>query len=98
SSTPFPSYAAALPTVGAAAVIAAGISVESGGVGRLLNTPPMRDIGALSYSLYLWHWPLVVVAEAAWGPLSPARGVIVVGFSVVPAWLTYRIVEAPIRR
>jgi peptidoglycan/LPS O-acetylase OafA/YrhL len=94
--TPFPGYHALLPTLGAAAVIAAGVAHSSSGAGRLLGIAPMTDIGALSYSLYLWHWPLLVAATAVFGELSPTLGVLVAGFSVVPAWLSYRVVEYPI--
>ena len=100
AATPFPGYAALAPTLGAAAVLAAGTAYSGRGVGRLLSVPPMRDIGTLSYSLYLWHWPLLVAATAAWGredgTLWTPVGVMVVGASVVPAWLTYRVVEAPL--
>jgi peptidoglycan/LPS O-acetylase OafA/YrhL len=68
------------------------------GVGRLLSIRPMRMVGALSYSLYLWHWPLLVAAEAVWGELSVVEGTLVASFSFVPAWLTYRLVESPVRR
>lgn len=96
AATAFPGYTALLPTLGAAAVIAAGVGSATTSAGWLLSVPVMRDIGALSYSLYLWHWPLLVAATAAWGEMGPIRGLMVVGFSVVPAWLTYRIIEHPI--
>lgn len=96
SATPFPGTTALLPVLGTAAVIAAGVSLPENGAGRVLRWGPFQDIGALSYSLYLWHWPLVVAATAVFGQLSVAQGVLVVGFSVVPAWLSYRLVEYPI--
>lgn len=98
--TPFPGVAALAPTLGAAAVIAAGASDVRNGAGVLLSWRPMRDIGALSYSLYLWHWPVLVAATALWGrddrTLWLPVAVLAIGFSVVPAWFTYRVVEAPI--
>ncbi|WP_275261607.1 acyltransferase family protein [Jiangella aurantiaca] len=100
--TRFPGIAALLPTAGAAAVLAAGVSRRRTIAGAVLDTPVLRDIGAMSYSLYLWHWPLLVGATAQWGgadgELSVAMGLLVVGFSAVPAWLTYRTVEAPLHR
>jgi hypothetical protein len=55
-------------------------------------------IGALSYSLYLWHWPFLVAAEGIWGPLRVRYGLVVVVASLIPAWLSYRYVENPLRR
>src|SRR5205823_5493556 len=64
AATPFPGYAALLPTVGAALVIGAGIGDQHSrmGVGRLLAIAPMRYIGDRSYAYYLWHWPVLIIA------------------------------------
>ncbi|HEX6967566.1 MAG TPA: acyltransferase family protein [Micromonosporaceae bacterium] len=93
----WPGYAAALPTLGAAAVIVAGFSAMRSGPVLLLGIRPFQWVGKLSYSLYLWHWPLVVVATAKWGALSARSGLAVVAFSVIPAWLAFRFVENPVR-
>ena len=97
--TPFPGIAAALPVAGALLVIFSGLGDGRGAV-RLLSVPVMQDVGALSYSLYLWHWPLVVVATAKWGSLegelATSIGVLAVLASAVPAWFSYRAVEHPI--
>jgi peptidoglycan/LPS O-acetylase OafA/YrhL len=100
ASTPFPGAAALIPTMGAAAFIAAGTSATVPTIGRLLDNSPTRMVGSLSYSLYLWHWPLLVGARAVWAdpgqPLAVPIGLVVVVASVLPAWLTYRFVEQPI--
>jgi peptidoglycan/LPS O-acetylase OafA/YrhL len=93
----WPGYAALLPTLGAAAVIAAGTAAGRRGPTFLLGTTPFLWVGALSYSLYLWHWPLLIVATAHWDGLSVGRGLLVAAFSFLPAWLTYRLVENPLR-
>jgi peptidoglycan/LPS O-acetylase OafA/YrhL len=93
----WPGYAALLPTLGTAAVIAAGPAAGTAGPVALLGTAPFRWFGELSYSLYLWHWPLVAIAAVHWGGLSAAEGLLVVVLAVIPAWLTLRLVENPIR-
>jgi peptidoglycan/LPS O-acetylase OafA/YrhL len=93
----WPGYAAALPVIGAAAVIGAGFAVTRGGPASLLGVKPLRWIGGLSYSLYLWHWPLIVVATVYFDGLSPSMGLAVVAVSIVPAWLTFRTVESTLR-
>lgn len=95
--TAWPGYAAALPVLGTAAVLAAGTSAGRAGPVALLGLRPMRWVGDLSYSLYLWHWPLLMVATAHWQGLSPAQGLAITAASLVPAWLTYRLVENPLR-
>jgi peptidoglycan/LPS O-acetylase OafA/YrhL len=96
-SAPFPGQLALLPTLGTAAVIAA-YTAGRAGPALLLGLRPVRAVGTLSYSLYLWHWPLLTVAEARFGTLSPMAGLSVVLFAVLPATLTYHFVENPIRR
>ncbi|MER5609269.1 acyltransferase family protein [Micromonospora tulbaghiae] len=95
--TAWPGYAAALPTLGAAAVIAAGAAAGSRGPVMVLGLRPFQWIGDLSYSLYLWHWPMLVVAAAHFGDLSVTEGLVVALASVIPAWLTFRLVENPLR-
>ncbi|WP_326560065.1 acyltransferase family protein [Micromonospora sp. NBC_01796] len=94
--SPFPGHLALLPTLGAAAVIAAGVAGRAGPA-RLLDRRPIRAVGAISYSLYLWHWPLVVTAEARFGELGLFGGLVVVALSTALAVLTYRYVENPFR-
>ena len=62
ANTPFPGSNAVLPCLGAALVIHAGHSGTTA-VGRLLGTKPVVFVGLISYSLYLWHWPLLVFAR-----------------------------------
>ncbi|WP_434810427.1 acyltransferase family protein [Microbacterium sp. bgisy189] len=96
---PFPGAAALVPTLGAAAVIAGGMNGRAQtGAGRVLTLRPMRWIGDISYSLYLWHWPLIVVGTyLLGGELRVRYGLLIVVFSVLPAWLSYRFIENPFR-
>src|ERR687897_977248 len=95
--TLFPGYAALVPTLGTAAIIAAGIgsTVTFAGPARLLTLGPVRHVGRISYSWYLWHWPPLVFAATLWGKLSPLEGVGVLAASYVPAVLSNRLVERP---
>jgi peptidoglycan/LPS O-acetylase OafA/YrhL len=86
----------ALLPVGGACLLIAGGTRASFGVSRLLSLRPMVWLGDLSYSIYLWHWPLIVFAKALW-PTTGWAVPVAVGFSLLPAWLTYRFVENPVR-
>lgn len=90
----WPGAWALLPTLGTAAVILSGWGEGSQGPGRLLSLRPLVWVGGLSYSLYLWHWPLRVFADELW-PGGTARAWAVL-LSVVPAYLGYRLVERPV--
>lgn len=99
-STVFPGSAALLPTLGAAAVIVGGLNGRATrGAGMLLSWKPARWIGDISYSLYLWHWPLIVVGTyILGGELRFRYGILIVILAVLPAWLSYRFIEDPFRR
>ncbi|GAB2607730.1 acyltransferase family protein [Pseudactinotalea suaedae] len=94
---PWPGYRALLPILGTAAVIIAGFTNGTAGASRLLSSRPMVWGGGLAFSLYLWHWPLLVAASALWGELGAKRGLLVVMASMVPAYVTHRLVEKPIQ-
>ncbi|MFJ8436252.1 acyltransferase family protein [Kitasatospora sp. NPDC094019] len=98
--TPFPGTAALLPVLGTAAVLLAGPAHRAlgpGDAGRLLATRPLRAAGRLSYAWYLWHWPVLTIAQARWGALSWPTLVALTAAAAVPAWLTMRLVEQPLR-
>ncbi|MFK5647717.1 acyltransferase family protein [Ornithinimicrobium sp. LYQ121] len=104
ASTPFPGAWALLPTGGTALVILAGFNAGTLGPVLLLRARWMQWVGRISYSLYLWHWPFVAAAASLaqvgrGGPASlPVHwGLLAVLVSVVPAWLSFRYVEEPVR-
>jgi len=93
----WPGPATLLPVMGTVLLLAAGSGGPRGAVTRALGTAPMVWVGGLSYSLYLWHWPLLVFARAVWGDIGPLGGVAVVLLSVLPAWLSLHLLENPVR-
>jgi hypothetical protein len=96
--TLYPGAAALLPTLGAALVIGAGCARPDEGGGRLLGLPPMRAIGRISYSWYLWHWPVLVLAPFVLGhSLGLAERIIAALLSAGLAWLTLHYLENPLR-
>jgi len=98
SETKFPGAAAAIPTIGAALIIYSGIGGKSF-VGKLLSLKPIVFIGLISYSLYLWHWPVIVytnhylIVELSNFEVSVMLFVI---FSL--SLFTWRYVETPFRK
>ncbi len=92
----YPGFASLFPTLGAAAVIAAAGDVCS--VGRALAIAPLRFLGRISFSLYLYHWPVLVLADVAFGPLPAAARAALVVLSLVVATVSWAIVEEPFRR
>ncbi|MFB7617217.1 acyltransferase family protein [Kitasatospora sp. NPDC056181] len=98
--TPFPGSAALLPVLGTAAVLLAGPAHRALGptdAGRLLATRPLRAAGRLSYAWYLWHWPVLTIAQARYGALPWTTLAALTAASALPAWLTLRLVEQPLR-
>lgn len=92
--TSFPGWRAGLPTGGALLLIAAGQNALVNR--RLLSMRWIVLIGLISYPLYLWHWPLLSFATLA-GASTPEIRLTLVALSVVAAWLTYAVIEHPIR-
>ncbi|KDN86630.1 hypothetical protein KCH_16090 [Kitasatospora cheerisanensis KCTC 2395] len=93
--TPYPGIAALLPTFGTAAIILPG---EQHLVGRALALSAPRAIGRLSYNLYLWHWPVLVLAEARWGTLHWGVKVALTAAAALPALAALNWLEQPLRR
>jgi len=97
STLKYPGVYALAPTLGAALVIWSGAKQDTL-VARVLKLPPLPFIGLISYSLYLWHWPLIVGAHlvAPSGLEVPSVVLLVATFSF--AFLSWRYVERPFRK
>lgn len=97
SLTPFPGWAAVPPCLGAAMIILAGEGRETW-TGKLLSLSPATFVGKISYSLYLWHWPLLVIAKhAKIEPLERGEVLFFLAVSLIAAVLSWRYVEQPFR-
>ncbi|MCX6500117.1 MAG: acyltransferase family protein [Arthrobacter sp.] len=95
----FPGSIALWPTLAAACVIVAGQTGSKLGVDRFLSTGPLVRLGDMSYALYLWHWPVLVIALAAADKdrAGPITGAVIVAVSMMLAYLTTRFIEKPWR-
>ena len=92
---PFPGPNAAFAVVGATLLI---VFAANTFVGRLLTAGPVVAVGKISYSLYLWHWPIIVFYRSWFGPvLGPWDVAILLTASFVAATLSYYLVEQPFR-
>jgi peptidoglycan/LPS O-acetylase OafA/YrhL len=96
--TPFPGIAALAPCLGTALLISSATG-KSTAVSRILSNSALVSIGKISYSLYLWHWPLFVFGEYLYDeplPLTYRFGLI--ALAVALSILTYHFIEQPARR
>jgi peptidoglycan/LPS O-acetylase OafA/YrhL len=97
SSSPFPGINALYPCLGTALLILAGAAGSR--IVRLTLTPrPVVYIGLISYSLYLWHWPVLAYLRYFFGEIDVPRGAFAVVAMAVTSVLSYRFIETPARR
>ena len=98
SETPFPGVAAIPPVVGTATLIFIhGVNPQLATF-RILSLAPIRFIGLISYSLYLWHWPVIVYIRMYFGHLSWKQTVLASGLSALLALLSWKFIEIPCRK
>jgi peptidoglycan/LPS O-acetylase OafA/YrhL len=96
--TPFPGLAALVPVAGAAAVIWSGSTGQATLLQRLLSTRPLVVVGKASYSVYLWHWPVVAFWKyLSFTPLSVTDAVVIIAISLVLGFLSLHWIERPFR-
>jgi len=97
--TPYPGSLVAVPVIGAALVIAGGVANPKSGAESLLGLQPFQWLGKRSYSLYLWHWPILIIAAESVGKatLPLGKSLLLVLLALAISMATYRLVENPIR-
>ena len=99
SITNFPGYAALAPVLGAGLIIYSGIS-SSRFVSHILALKPFTSIGKISYSVYLWHWPLIVILNATHPNILKSSGgkFALLAGTLILATASYKLIEQPFRR
>lgn len=96
----FPGVLALLPCLGAVLLMAAGSAGGANPVSRVLSARPVVTIGLLSYSLYLWHWPIITFTRHVTfaDTLGGLATLFCVVLTLVLSWLSWRFIETPIRK
>ncbi|PKO34648.1 MAG: acyltransferase [Betaproteobacteria bacterium HGW-Betaproteobacteria-7] len=94
---PYPGMRALVPSVGVTLVLLFASGTARHGVGRLLALPPMQWIGRISYSLYLWHWPVLLLGGELIGRRGMLSAAMLLAVSLLLATLTFYLVEKPAR-
>jgi peptidoglycan/LPS O-acetylase OafA/YrhL len=99
SATPFPGYLALIPVLGTVAVIAAGDTGARDPLSPLMAWRPVQFLGDVSYSLYLWHWPVIVLTPFVLArPMTTIDKLFFLGVCIGLAWATKTFVEGPTQR
>ncbi len=99
STTAYPGSLVALPVVGAALIIAGGVAMPRPGAESLLGLGPFQWLGRRSYSLYLWHWPILILAaeRVRKTSLPVGENLLLLLVAMAASMVSYRVVENPIR-
>lgn len=100
ASTPFPGTSALLPVLGTTLLIWIGTHSAGSIINTLLTSRSLVWVGVISYSLYLWHWPIMAFLRIVLGtavlPIDLAIAAMVA--SIAMAWLSFRFLESPFRK
>jgi peptidoglycan/LPS O-acetylase OafA/YrhL len=98
SDTKFPGLNAIPPVLGTAAILFAIAQNPKTWVGNLLSFPPVVFVGVISYSLYLWHWPIFVYTRSFFGQFGWDQAIFALILTIVCATLSWRLIEIPFRK
>lgn len=96
-SVPYPGVRALAPSIGAALVLLSGTAGYHHGVARLLSQSHLLWIGRRSYSLYLWHWPVLLLGGSLFAPGQLFSSLLLLVVSFCLAIVTFHFVESPVR-
>ncbi|MCG3189373.1 MAG: hypothetical protein LKCHEGNO_01747 [Burkholderiaceae bacterium] len=92
-----PGIVTLLPVFGSVALIAGMAQAPLSALTRAMGCAPMRWVGARSYSLYLWHWPVLVLGSALWASTHWVKGLVLLALALLLSETAYRWVESPAR-
>jgi peptidoglycan/LPS O-acetylase OafA/YrhL len=96
--SPFPGFIALVPAMGTVMVLLSGVHQSLRGPKAILAVRPMQWAGKLSYSLYLWHWPVIVYATMLMPELTSVQRLLLLVVTFALSLFSYQFVENPIRR
>jgi peptidoglycan/LPS O-acetylase OafA/YrhL len=94
----FPGFLALLPAAATACLLVSGADLRERGPAAILSTAPFQWFGRRSYSIYLWHWPIVVLALSLYPSMHAGGRLLCCALTLVCAAASYTWVEDPIRR
>ena len=92
----FPGFYALIPTLGAALIIWAGIGQHTG-IPKLFANKWLTFVGKISFSAYLWHWPLLAFYRYGYGEVTLLAGIVIFASTLFLAWITFLFVEQKFR-
>ncbi len=95
--TNFPGWIALIPVLGTTLALVGGAEQPHRGVGVVLDSAPLQQLGTLSYSWYLWHWPFLVFAVALFPNISITGKIIAAAAALAIAGITHHLIENPVR-
>ena len=96
----YPGWLALLPTLATAAIVAGGMRASTSRrtpIDFVLTWPIFQWLGGLSYSWYLWHWPVLVLWQAKYGTADHTTALLLVGVALLLAWAAHNLIENPVR-
>ncbi|MCI9889262.1 acyltransferase [Micrococcales bacterium 31B] len=94
----FPGWIAAIPTLGVVLALVGGSGHRDTPLDRVSRRGPVRLVGDASYSLYLWHWPVLILGIAAFGRDGAGERAALLAISVLLGWGSYALIERPTLR
>lgn len=98
NTTPYPNWQVSVPTIGTALMLLAYRHGKATFIGKTLSLQPIRWFGDVSYSFYLWHWPILLFCERL-RPIQPsANTLFALGLTIMMATFSYYVIENRIRK